>query len=410
MSETASVPENRILQYLQDLTTSKKGLPFGQPVAVLASDSVTDTAALVKLASELGPHIAVFQVQAEIIDDWSDNTIEQLTYYAKKHGFILWEGSRVLNCTVNFMGRGSADFQTRMVAADFTKRKYTHGTVKIAQWSNLASSWAPGVPLNEQEMDLLIPTLRKAAREAVATTVKTIETEISAANGEVHHEEVETPTSPPSSNGWLEFSSENFGSALRKSSTISVTESVTLQPHVEPDEGVPSPPLLSRGLALCLPSAIDSAFTPEFRQSTVMAACANHDFVVGFYTCEPLFTTYTRDYLFDLAFQDSNGHSPQIGRDTLEAIPYLENKHSFALFSLVPTTLLSGFESDPIHSINGSSADNETPKSVAQLFYVIDQALKSRNAHRKEQSGSPLQDALISVGPRVFHVPLVILP
>ncbi|KAF7712486.1 Uncharacterized protein PECH_003085 [Penicillium ucsense] len=411
MAETASVPENRILQYLQDLTTAKKGLPFGQPVAVLASDTVTTTEALVKLACELGPHIAVLQVHADIIDDWSDDTIEQLTHYAKKHGFILWEGSRVLNCTVNFMGRGSADFKTRMAAADFTKRKYTHGTVKVAQWSNLATSWAPGVPLNEQEMDLLIPTLRKAAREAVATTVKTIETEISATNGEEPHDDVETPLSAPSTNGWLEFSSDNFGSALRKSSTISVTESVTLQPHVEPDEGIPPPPLLSRGLALCLPSAIDSAFTPEFRQSTVMAACANHDFVVGFHTCEPLFTSYTRDYLFDLAFQDSLGHSPQMGRDILESIPYLENKHLFALFSLVPMELLASFETDPMRSLNnGSSAESETPKSVAQLFYVIDQALKVRNAHRKEQSGGPPQDSLISVGPRLFHVPLVILP
>lgn len=409
MSETDRVPDNRILEYIQDLTSAKRGLPYGQPVGVLVSQTITDSATLLKLTAEVGPHIAVLQVQADIIDDWSDDTIDQLTYYAKKHGFILWEGSRVLNCTVNFMGRGSANFQTRKVLADLIRRKYTHGTAKVAQWSNLATSWAPGVPLDEQEMDLLIPTLRKAAREAVATTVKTIETEISATSGEEHHEEVEAPMSPPNTNGWLEFSSESIGYALRKSSTISVTESVTLQPHVEPDEGVPAPPLLSRGLALCLPSAVDSAFTSEFRQSTIMAACANHDFVVGLLTSEPFFTSYTGDYLFDLAFQESHG-TPQLGRDILEAIPYLENKDSFALFSLVPTELIHNYESDPIRSMSGDSPDEDLPESVVKLHYMVGQALKMREANRKEHLGNHQQDSSIPAGPSIFHVPVVILP
>lgn len=409
MSETDRVPDNRILEYIQDLTSAKKGLPYGQPVGVLVSQTITDSASLLKLTAEVGPHIAVLQIQADIIDDWSDDTIDQLTYYAKKHGFILWEGSRVLNCTVNFMGRGSANFQTRKVLADLIRRKYTHGTAKVARWSNLATSWAPGVPLDEQEKDLLIPTLRKAARDAVATTVKTIETEISATIGEEEHDEVDTPMSPPSTNGWLEFSSENIGSALRKSSTISVTESVTLQPHVEPDEGVPAPPLLSRGLALCLPSAVDSAFTSEFRKSTIMAACANHDFVVGLLTSEPFFTSYTGDYLFDLAFQDTQG-APQLGRDILEAIPYLENKDSFALFSLVPPELIYNYETDPIRNMNGDSLEEDMPESVVKLHYMVDQALKMREANRKEHLGNHQQDSSIPVGPGILHVPVVILP
>lgn len=409
MSETDRVPDNRILEYIQDLASAKKGLPYGQPVGVLVSQTITDSASLLKLTAEVGPHIAVLQIQADIIDDWSDDTIDQLTYYAKKHGFILWEGSRVLNCTVNFMGRGSANFQTRKVLADLIRRKYTHGTAKVAQWSNLATSWAPGVPLDEQEKDLLIPTLRKAARDAVAKTVKTIETEISATISEEEHDEVDTPTSPPSTNGWLEFSSENFGSALRKSSTISVTESATLQPHVEPDEGVPAPPLLSRGLALCLPSAIDSAFTSEFRKGTIMAACANHDFVVGLLTSEPFFTSYTGDYLFDLAFQDTQG-VPQLGRDILEAIPYLENKNSFALFSLVPAELILNYETDPIRNMKGDSPEEDMPESVVKLHYMVDQALKMREANRKEHLGNLQQDSSIPVGPSIFHVPVVILP
>ncbi|KAJ5167308.1 uncharacterized protein N7482_006089 [Penicillium canariense] len=409
MPDMDRVPGNRILEYIQDLASTKKALPYGQPVVALVSQTVTDSAALLKLAEEVGPHIAVLQVQADIIDDWSDETIDQLTYYAKKYGFILWEGSRVLNSTVNFMGRGSADWQTRKVLADLVKPKYTHGTAKVARWSNIATSWATGVSLGEQEKDLLIPTLRTAAREAVATTVKTIETQISAANVEDHHEEVEAPMSPLSTNGWHEFSSDSIGYALRKSSTISVTESVVLQPHVEPEDGVPAPPLLSRGLVLCLPCAINSAFTFNFRQSTIMAACANHDFVVGLIASEPFFTDYSGNYLFDLAFQDGQG-TPHLDRNLHEFWPYLENRNSFALFSLIPDEILQNYESDPIRSMNRDSSEGETPQSVVKLHYIVDQALKMRDASRKENQGNQQRDPSVPAGPSIFHVPIVILP
>ncbi|KAJ5926020.1 hypothetical protein N7454_007530 [Penicillium verhagenii] len=188
-----SATGNPILDYVQMLTTVKKGLPFGQPVCAYPSHTISTTAQLAKLASELGPHIAFLQVQAENIEDWGQHTIDEVTYYAKKHGFILWEGSQVLNSTVNFMGRGLANLETRKVLADFVHHKYTSGLLRTAQWSGLAISWAPGVPSDQQEKDLLIPSLRKAARAAVAATSKTIQTEISAQESDSIPEDEEPP-------------------------------------------------------------------------------------------------------------------------------------------------------------------------------------------------------------------------
>ncbi|KAJ5682824.1 hypothetical protein N7462_005989 [Penicillium macrosclerotiorum] len=407
MADSDRVPKTPILEYIENLASVKKGLPFGQPVCVLPSHNVTDSATLLQLAAEVGPHIAVFQLQAETIDDWSDDTIEQLIYYAKKYGFILWEGSRALNSTVNFMGRSSADWETRKTLADMVKVKYTNGPVKVARWANLATSWAPGVALEEQEKDLLIPTLRKAAREAVATTAKTIETEISVANGGSLPEEVEAAMSPPTANGWHEFSSNNLGYALRKSSTISVTESTTPEPHIQPEDGIPAPPLLSRGLSICLPSAIETAFTFEFRQSTIMAACANHDFVVGLLTSEPFFTNYCGNYLFELALQDGYG-TPHKGQNLLESSPYLEKKLSFCLFSLIPPEISVKYESDPLRSMEGNSSLDETPASVTKLRYIVSQALKMRDANRKENANHE-NDLQMSLGPTILHVPIVVL-
>lgn len=408
MSAMEDAPINPILDYIQKLTKTKKGLPFGQPVAVLTSHTVTDSATLFRLVSEIGPHIAVLKVQADVIDDWSDKVIDQLTYSAKKHGFILWEGSRILNSTLNLMGRGRANLATRKTIADLAKGRYVNGISKTASWANIATSWAPGVALDEQEQDVLLPTLRKAAREAVATTVKTIETEISVAESGDTTEQEQTPTFPPKENGWHEFTTD-LGYALRKSSTISVTESVIQQPHVEPNDGVPAPPLLSRGMALCLPSDIDTAFTLEFRQGTIAAACANQDFVAGLLTSEPLFCDYHGNNLIDLAIPDGCDVSDEMEHNLRAYSPYLERNHSVGLFSLVPPEFAYAFESDPVHAIHADPSPGGQPRSVAKLEYIVGKVLKRRDANRKENQGNS-RPMNIPRGPSVLHCPIVILP
>lgn len=399
MSVEDGGPDNEILGYIQQLTATKKGLPYGQPVCVMTSHTITNSASLVRLADELGPHITALQIQADIIDDWSDDTIEQLAVLSKRYGFILWEGSRVLNSTVNFMGRGSANWDQRRVLADLVRRKYTNGPVKVGRWAGMATAWAPGVPVDKQEEDVLLPILRKAAREAVTSTVKTIETEISVVGREDAVEDDEPESGNTLTTG---------GIALRKSSTISVTETASLQPHIQPADGVPSPPVLARGLALCLPSATDTAFTFEFRQSSIAAACSNRDFVVGFVTTEPFFTNYHGNNVMELAFLDGRLPHGTKGQNLIASSPLMEKKHSLGLFSLVPPELGNNFASDPVHILNGDSPEAQ-PEIVMKLYYMIRQALRQRDANRKDQEGS-IREPNIPHGPTILHCPIVILP
>ncbi|KAJ5204834.1 uncharacterized protein N7498_005713 [Penicillium cinerascens] len=406
MSVTDSSPDNEILEYIQKLAETKKALPYGQPICALASHTITDTESLVQLAEEVGPHIAILQIQAHIIDDWSNHTIDQLTYLSKKHGFILWEGSRVLNSLVNFMCRDSTNWEQRKVLADVIKRNYTNGPVKVGRWAGMATAWAPGAPVDKQEEDVLIPTLRKAAREAVASTYKTIQTEISAADNE-DCPEGDATEEITTTNGWPEFSSNN-GISMRKSSTISVTETITMQPHIQPEDGVPPPPFLARGLVLSLPSAGGSAFTPEFRQSTIAAACSNRDFVVGFLSSEPFFTEYHGNNVMELAILD--GRQGAKGRNLLASSHLLEKQNPLGLFSLIPPELAANFESDPVHILKGDVDSPEAqPESVMKLYYIVRQALRLRDANRKDKEANK-EETHIRSGPNIVHFPMVILP
>ncbi|KAJ5365673.1 hypothetical protein N7517_008559 [Penicillium concentricum] len=415
MSITDWSPENPILAYLQTLIATKKTLPYGQPVVAHASVNHTGSASLLRLAADIGPYIAVLQIPADAIDDWSSDTIEQLQYLSRKHRFLLWEASKILNPLVNFIGRADTPLETRQALADLIKKSYTSGPLRTATWSNLASCWAPAAPIEQQENDILIPTLRLAAREAVATTAKIIQTEISAeTNNYSSSDEVEMVIPyTETSNGWKEFSPNNTGSVLRKSSTISVTtESVIPHAHLQADNGVPIPPLLARSVALCLPSTTEYAFTSEFRQSTIVAACANPDFVTGFATSDPFFVNHRGNDICDLALFDGAGN-PQLGisADKLATLPYVnEHRKSLAVFSLVPPSLGLGFEFDPTVKPDGSApseSDSETPYTAQYLFHAVGQAVALREKNRQEQEASGPRKQ--PVGPNLIHVPVVIV-
>ncbi|KAJ5091293.1 hypothetical protein NUU61_006163 [Penicillium alfredii] len=409
MSTSSFNPENAILAYLQTLAETKKGLPHGIPVCVFASHTITDTASLLRLAAEIGPFIGVLQIQANIIDDWSNHTIEQLIYLAKRYGFLLWEGSRFLNASVNFMSRADAGWETQKFLADTVRRQYTNGPIKSATWSNLTTSWAPGVRLDQQAEDVMIPTLRKAGREAVANTIKTIQTEISVEGNEYFpdvNEIVESPSG--TTDGWQEFSPTGLGVSMRKKSTISVTETVTPEPNVQPEDGVPPPPLLARGITLCLPSATDAAFRPEYRQSSVAAACAHQDFVVGFATSEPFFVNFRGNDIFEIAFLDGNGEeNEEMDRAQLLNSPTIHSRHSLVLFSLVPPSLAVGFEIDPILGVD-SDSESDQPYSARLLNYIVGQAVKRREANRKENDVSHLKKEQ-APGPNIVQIPVIVM-
>ncbi|KAJ5774931.1 Aldolase-type TIM barrel [Penicillium paradoxum] len=409
-------PENPILAYLQTLIATKKTLPYGQPVVAHPSLNHIDSASILRLAAEIGPHIAVLQIPADIIDDWSSDTIEQLQSLARKHAFLLWEGSKILNSMVYFMGRADVALESRQALVDLIKKSYTSGPLKTATWANLATSWAPAAPMDQQENDVLIPTLKLAAREAVATTTKTIRTEISAeSNNYSSGEEVELATSSgEATNGWIEFNSNNTGSALRKSSTISVTtESVTSHAHIETNDGVPTPPALARNIVLCLPSFSEIAFTSEFRQSTIVAACANPDFVTGFLTTEPFFVNHRGNDIFELAFLDGNGNGPPgLGSTKIASLPYFkDHRKSLGVFSLVPPTVGLDFEFDSTFqpdSNTPSDSESESPSSVQYLYRTIGHAVALREQNRQKHEANDSGNQT-STGAHIMHIPVVIL-
>jgi hypothetical protein len=99
---------------------------------------------------------------------------------------------------------------------------------------------------------------------------------------------------------------------LRKSSVISLTRTITQHTEVStpsstgededdspdteqgfelespftPLESVPRPPLLSRGLIVCLPTDDDTRISPLYKKAAISAAKEHSDFVAGFLTDE----------------------------------------------------------------------------------------------------------------------------
>ncbi|RAK95394.1 uncharacterized protein BO80DRAFT_264628 [Aspergillus ibericus CBS 121593] len=441
-----SFPGNRIVSYLQTLAKSKSELPYGLPVCVSPSHTVTTTDSLLHLASLVGPHISILQVHADIIDDWSEDTVRQLTTLAKKHGFLIWESGRILNATVDVVGRQKTESrEARNGVVDLIRKKYTRGVVKPASWAGLSTAWASGAAVYNQEADILIPTLKAAAREAVADTVQTIRTEITA-NSFASEQSFDDQDSAQSQH-LTEYAVDHSGLELppRKASTISLTQTITqhtedssdyplespqferhgfefatLSPSTIPED-LPPPPLLARGLVLCLPSRTDTSFTPDYRQSCIAAARANQDFVVGFLSGEPWHLTSQRTDIFETGLPSYGDEQQQLSpysSDDDEALPH------FALFSPISQrpdgmggqSLEGGDEDEEVMEDDETTsfALPETSISVetlnplaAKLFHVAGKALKLREASTQE-NGFVKPEQTKSC--QILHIPIVSLP
>ncbi|KAE8149443.1 hypothetical protein BDV25DRAFT_156368 [Aspergillus avenaceus] len=438
--ESPSFLGNRLISYLKTLTTAKKGLPYRLPVCVSPSHTITTTEALLQLASAVGPHIAILQVHADIIDDWSDETARQLTSLAKRHGFLLWESGRILNSTVDIVGRQKSELKNELV--DLIRKKYTKGVVKEASWAVLGTAWASGVAVDNQEADILIPTLKAAAREAVADAVKTIKTEITAINPSERpstgHESPEPENNDEVTNHLtFDYAVADNGLALppRKASTISLTQTITQ--HTEDvlesptdsgvyerkdsfqsansslfviNEDIPPPPLLARGLVLCLPSSNDSSFKSDYRKSCLAAARANQDFVIGFVCGEPWHQVSHKTDIFGTDSIHYGQQPSPYSSDEEESQPYL------ALFSQIPPRLgiMSGnddhdeenfMDEMTLSALEASQVDSTNPLAL-KLFYAMGQALKLRDASLREKQ---IEHPSISEN-RILHIPIVPLP
>ncbi|EAW07248.1 uncharacterized protein ACLA_019530 [Aspergillus clavatus NRRL 1] len=444
--ESSSYRGNRIVAYLQTLARAKNGLPHGVPVCVCPSHTITTTKALLELASLLGSHIAILQVHADIIDDWSDETVRQLTLLAKRHAFLIWESGRILNATVDVVGNQKSESrEVRNEMVDLIRKKYTKGVVKAASWAGIATAWASGVAVGSQEADILIPTLKAAAREAVADSVQTIRTEITAVNtpseSYLNGPEAELEEdSAAQQHLTLDYAVDDsgLGLALRKSSTISLTQTITQHTedsteslldtvtqlphetisqtdiqHISHGDDLPPPPLLARGLVLCLPSVTDTSFTPEYRQSCLAAARANQDFVLGFICSEPWHIVSQHDGIFNdqsSEWDERNGCEPYSSDETPACL---------AIFSVIShkINMLAGHddgdESDeemsPTTPVAPSLPSRITSPLASKLHTIVGQAIKLRETTMKHTVNGQLSSNLWN-STRVMHVPVVSLP
>ncbi|KAK2751020.1 hypothetical protein FQN57_000095 [Myotisia sp. PD_48] len=279
-------------------------------------------ASLVRLARIVGPYIAILQIHADMIDDWSLEGARRLTYLAKKFAFIIWEGGRILN-TQQCSSNRSLSSEEITKEIDMARKRYTKGAVGVADWAGLASTWIIGPEEDGNGASRLIPTLRRAARETLAYRTNSVRTEISggehgsiAAN--LHGDGDEEEENGADDNYLLLPNDIDDGTGLsnplRKASVISLTRTITqrTEPSTPSSTGVddspfseleeepedydrptppipalPEPPLLSRGVVLCLPQDDDTRFTPQYKAAALSTAKSHDEFVVGFTSDEP---------------------------------------------------------------------------------------------------------------------------
>lgn len=444
-SFSSSVPPNRLTTYLRTLAATKRSLPYGQLICVCASHTITTTDALFRLASAVGPHIAVLQVHADIIDDWSEETVLQLKSLASKHRFLIWEGGQILNALVDVVGEDA-----RKTAIDLIRRKYTGGVIKRASWAGIVTAWASGTGFDNQEADILIPTLRAAARETVADTVQTIKTEITAESPESKCIRLVDGQRQDDSAGRIcsqhshnESATEN-GDAIvsRKTSTISLTHTITQRTEIAEehplgyetrqeyqdigevdqehdklsvDDTVPPPPLLSRSLVLCLPSINDTSFKPEYRRSCIVAAKANKDFVVGFLCNDPWDVTLRRNDILDIQ-RDNPMEMDQYEHDhcvvTFSPLPNQSPRYRPANVEDSPDTKHDASQNDAANfaiPVKANKFPDFFDSLPARLHSIAAYVLETQESLDRD-IGNVGSDFKKAAGPQVMHIPVITLP
>ncbi|KAJ5625012.1 hypothetical protein N7510_001321 [Penicillium lagena] len=399
-----SFADNTILAYLQTLVATKPGLPHGQPVCVLTGHNVNDSETLVQLAADLA-HLSGAEAPVSAVG-----------------------GSKMMNCTVDFAAQIKESHAVRNTMRDLIQKKYTRGTIKLATWSGLATCYAPGIAASRAGVDILVSSLRDAARDTVAATLKNIQTEISAeqtgSGSSDDGASVEESTGNVQQiDSWEELAANNLGVTTRKLSTISLTQTITQHTETIDDESKPSadprlqellqshlvsatedgplpPPLLARGMVYIMPVSENSSFKSEYRRASIESARQNQDFVCGFVSAEPWFTNGRGNDLVDLDAMDEEGLPlPENKRSPKST--YLEKSHSMALFSLVPPQLGVGVPMED-HEDTQSRYASKLESIIGKAVQLREVNLRKRELEKKSTADKP--------GLNILHVPIVSLP
>ncbi|QKX62071.1 uncharacterized protein TRUGW13939_09227 [Talaromyces rugulosus] len=434
-SKTAesSFPVNPIVTYLRLLKEKKTGLPHGQLICVSPASAITTTAGLLRIANLVGPHIAVLCVQADIIDDWSPETMAALIATSRKHSFILWEGGRQLLLMGNAVSTQMLLDRRRRnrEQIDVIKQLYTRGVVSIASWASLATLWPSSAEAHLQESDIAISALRHAARETVTRVAQVIRTEITVDSKSRNQDDqddddddddeengvaIDSTLLPPPA----DLSTSSLEPPIRRTSTISLTHSIVQRSDpspkftahestsVEDDANFIQdaewswkslePPQLARGLILGLPQRGSSSFASVwYRDSCLAAGRANRDFVVGFFCLESFLEVSREPELLT----PSAPPSPERQLPKSDK----EKDQSFVIFSRLP------FDWRQIRASHFNTydddADLEDPEGAnieAKLLHTImDQAMNSIHEDEEGDNNQPRSDT------ELLHVPVITL-
>lgn len=299
-------------------------------------------AALLRLAKAVGPFIAVLQVHADIIDDWSPEGASRLVEVSKNYGFLIWEGGRILN-THKHTGNQVLSSKEVQRDIDLARKRYTKGIVNVASWAGVASTWIIGPEEKQVGGDRLVPTLRRAARETVTSTTNAVRTEISAGQGSG-----DTPAEESDEIDWR--IEDDDADLARKTSVISLTHTITqhtevsvatsietendngslLSPTTEecedsgveinpPERDYPPPPINGRGLVLCVPAEPEA----ECADACVNLARSHSDFIIGFVSGKAWVDVSNENFLTGTKPRDNESS------ETFAVFAPLESEHVF---------------------------------------------------------------------------------
>ena len=83
--DRARVAENEFSKRILGVMETKK-------TNLCVSADVTTAGSLLKLAEQVGPHICLLKLHADIIDDFSSAMMLKLRELAQTHNFLLFEG------------------------------------------------------------------------------------------------------------------------------------------------------------------------------------------------------------------------------------------------------------------------------------------------------------------------------
>eukprot|EP01112_Ceratiomyxa_fruticulosa_P020618 TRINITY_DN7080_c0_g3_i1.p1 TRINITY_DN7080_c0_g3~~TRINITY_DN7080_c0_g3_i1.p1 ORF type:complete len:514 (-),score=97.56 TRINITY_DN7080_c0_g3_i1:48-1496(-) len=117
--ERASLTKNPISQKLLNIMSSKK-------TNLCVAVDLTSRESILKLVSEIGPHICILKTHADIVNDWEPSFAKELQRLSEEHGFLIFEDRK-------FADIGNS-----------VKYQFEGGVHKIASWANLIT--VHGVP------------------------------------------------------------------------------------------------------------------------------------------------------------------------------------------------------------------------------------------------------------------------